>query len=84
MLNKRMDKFVGLGNFTFLFTRETYWMVVRPSVIFALTAIALKALIGFVVAHFVHNVPANKQGKWRGMLLIPWVIPAAMSTLAWL
>ena len=83
-LNKRMDKFVGLSNFTFLFTRETFWMVVRQSVIFALTAVALKALIGFVVAHFVHNVPANKQGKWRGMLLIPWVIPAAMSTLAWL
>ena len=83
-LNKRMDKFVGLSNFTFLFTRETFWMVVRQSVIFALTAVALKALIGFVVAHFVHNVPANKQRKWRGMLLIPWVIPAAMSTLAWL
>jgi len=24
------------------------------------------------------------QRKWRGMLLIPWVIPPAMSTLAWL
>ena len=43
-----------------------------------------KAVIGFVVAHFVHNIPAKGQRKWRGMLLVPWVIPPAMSTLAWL
>jgi multiple sugar transport system permease protein len=41
-------------------------------------------LIGFIVAHFVHNIPSKGQRKWRGMLLIPWVIPPAMSTLAWL
>ncbi len=84
MLNKSMTKFVGLGNFEFLMKRETFWMVVRQSCIFALTAVFFKALIGFVVAHFVHNVPANKQRRWRGVLLIPWVIPPAMSTLAWL
>jgi multiple sugar transport system permease protein len=83
-LNKSMQRFVGLSNFTFLFKRETFWMVVQQSCIFALTAVIFKALIGFVVAHFVHNVPANKQRRWRGVLLIPWVIPPAMSTLAWL
>src|SRR6476660_10014702 len=83
-LNKSMQRFVGLSNFTFLFKRETFWMVVQQSCLFALTAVFFKALIGFVVAHFVHNVPANKQRRWRGVLLIPWVIPPAMSTLAWL
>src|SRR4051794_9595447 len=84
MLSKRMDRFVGLSNFAFLFTRETFWMVVRQSCIFALTAVFFKALMGFIVAHFVHNLPAKGQRKWRGMLLVPWVIPPAMSTLAWL
>ena len=84
MLNKSMERFVGLDNFAFLFKRETFWMVVRQSCIFALSAVFFKALIGFIVAHFVHNVPNKKQRKWRGMLLIPWVIPPAMSTLAWL
>lgn len=83
-LNKSMVKFVGLGNFEFLFKRETFWLVVKQSCIFAISAVIFKALIGFVVAHFVHNVPAKKQRKWRGMLLVPWVIPPAMSTLAWL
>jgi multiple sugar transport system permease protein len=83
-LSKRMDRFVGFGNFLFLFKRETFWMVVQQSCIFALTAVFFKAVIGFVVAHFVHNIPSKGQRKWRGMLLVPWVIPPAMSTLAWL
>jgi multiple sugar transport system permease protein len=83
-LNKSMERFVGFGNFLFLFKRETFWMVVQQSCIFAITAVIFKALIGFVVAHFVHNIPARGQRKWRGMLLVPWVIPPAMSCLAWL
>ncbi len=84
MLNKGMTRFVGLGNFDFLFGRETFWMVVYQSCLFAITAVIFKAIIGFVVAHFVHNIPSKGQRKWRGMLLVPWVIPPAMSTLAWL
>ena len=82
-LNKSRERVVGLGTFTFLFNRDLFWMVVKQSIIFAVTAVVFKALIGFCVAHFVHNVPAKGQRKWRGMLLIPWVIPPAMSTLAW-
>src|SRR5580692_9091741 len=83
-LNKSMQRFVGFGNFEFLFKRETFWLVVKQSCIFAISAVIFKALIGFIVAHFVHNIPAKGQRKWRGMLLVPWVIPPAMSTLAWL
>jgi multiple sugar transport system permease protein len=83
-LNRSMERFVGLGNFEFLFRRETFWMVVKQSCIFAVTAVVFKAIIGFVVAHFVHNIPSKGQRKWRGMLLVPWVMPTAMSCLAWL
>lgn len=84
MLNKSMTKFVALGNFDFLFKRPTFWDIVFQSCLFAITAVIFKAIIGFVVAHFVHNIPTKGQRKWRGMLLVPWVIPPAMSTLAWL
>src|SRR6185437_13612595 len=83
-LNKSRQRFVGLGNCELLFKRDTFWLVVKQSCIFAITAVLFKALIGFIVAHFVHNIPAKGQRKWRGMLLVPWVIPPAMSTLAWL
>jgi multiple sugar transport system permease protein len=83
-LNKSMQHFVGFGNFLFLFKRSTFWMVVEQTVLFAVSAVFFKALIGLILAHFVNNVPARGQRLWRGMLLVPWVIPPAMSTLAWL
>lgn len=82
-LNKAETKFVGLDNFIFLFGRNTFWMVVYQSILFALTAVVFKVLIGFIAAHMVNNIPAKGQRKWRGMLLVPWVIPPALSTLGW-
>jgi len=83
MLNKRMTKFVGIDNFTFLLSRPTFQNVIFQSVFFAVTAVILKALIGFVLAHLMHNVPSRSQRVWRGLLLVPWVIPLALSTLGW-
>ena len=82
-LNKSETAFVGISNFLFLFKRETFWMVVQQSVTFALIAVVFKALIGFIAAHAVNNIPSKGQRKWRGMMLVPWVIPPALSTLGW-
>jgi multiple sugar transport system permease protein len=83
MLNKGQDRFVGLGNFTFLLSRDVFWMVVWQAVIFTGFAVVFKALIGLITAHLINNLPAKGQRKWRGMLLVPWVIPLALSSLGW-
>src|SRR6516225_7857701 len=83
MLNKAQTRFIGLGNFSFLLSRDVFWMVVQQSAIFALTAVFFKALIGLITAHLINNLPAKGQRKWRGMLLVPWVIPLALSSLSW-
>ena len=83
MLNRRMDAFAGFLNYEILLENDTFWMVVWQSCLFAVTAVFLKALIGFWLAHMLHHIPTKGQRKWRGMLLIPWVIPPALSTLGW-
>lgn len=83
MLNRRMNRFAGTLNYELLFQSETFWNVVFQSCFFAITAVLMKALIGFWLAHMLHHVPAKGQRKWRGMLLVPWVIPPALSTLGW-
>jgi multiple sugar transport system permease protein len=83
MLNKKMTAFVGLGNFQFLLKRHTFQLVIYQSCLFAITAVLLKALLGFILAHLMHNIPGKTQKLWRGMLLVPWVIPLALSTLTW-
>jgi multiple sugar transport system permease protein len=82
-LNRRMTANIGLDNYLFLIESETFWMVAWQSCFFAITAVLFKALIGFWLAHMLHNIPVRGQRKWRGMLLVPWVIPPALSTLGW-
>ena len=83
MLNKAQTRFIGLSNFSFLLSRDVFWMVVQQSAIFALSAVFFKALIGLITAHLINNLPTKGQRKWRGMLLVPWVIPLALSSLGW-
>jgi multiple sugar transport system permease protein len=63
--------------------RNTFQLVIFQSCLFAISAVVLKALIGFVLAHLMHNIPGGKQRLLRGLLLVPWVIPLALSTLTW-
>jgi len=81
--NRRRTASVSFDNYRFLLESETFWMVAWQSCFFAITAVLLKALIGFWLAHMLHNLPVGGQRKWRGMLLVPWVIPSALSTLGW-
>jgi len=83
LLNRRMTEFAGFLNYEILLESETFWLVVWQSCFFAVTAVLLKALIGFWLAHMLHHIPTKGQRKWRGMLLVPWVIPPALSTLGW-
>lgn len=83
MLNKSQTRFLGLGNFSYLLSRDVFWMVVWQSAIFALSAVFFKAVIGLITAHLINNLPSKGQRKWRGMLLVPWVIPLALSSLGW-
>ena len=83
MLNKAQTRFIGLGNFSFLLSRDVFRMVMEQTAIFALSAVFFKALIGLITAHLINNLPAKGQRKWRGMILVPWVIPLALSSLGW-
>src|SRR3989304_9654138 len=83
MLNKRETAFIGLDNFRFLMTRDVFWQVVQTSFVFTGLAVFWKAVLGFTVALVIHTVPTGGQRIWRGLALIPWGIPLALSTLGW-
>jgi len=83
MLNRRMTAFVGLDNFYFLLRRPTFQMVIFQSCLFAVTAVASKAVLGFTIAHLMHGIGGRHQRILRGLLLVPWVVPLALSTLTW-
>jgi multiple sugar transport system permease protein len=61
MLDRKMENFVGLNNFAFLLTRPSFQLVVFQSVLFATTAVVMKALLGFILAHLMHNIRGRNQ-----------------------
>jgi multiple sugar transport system permease protein len=83
MLDRHLTRFVGLDNFTLVIGRSSFWRVLYQTSLFTIAAVSVKAIIGFVMALLMHNIPAKGQRWWRGMLLVPWVIPPSMSGLAW-
>jgi multiple sugar transport system permease protein len=83
LLNKKMTAFVGLSQYIFLVQRQTFKMVIFQSCLFAISSVIFKAIIGFILAHLMHNIGGQYQRIWRGLLLVPWVIPLALSTLTW-
>ena len=83
MLDRKMLNFVGLDNFVFLLGRPSFQLVIFQSCLFAISAVIMKAFIGFILAHLMHNIRGPSQRIWRGLLLVPWVIPLSLSTLTW-
>src|SRR3977135_3062110 len=60
-LNKTQTRFIGLGNFSFLLSRDVFWMVVWQSAIFAITAVLAKGLIGLMTATPLTTLPRTGQ-----------------------
>ena len=83
MLDRKMENFVGLNNFIYLLNRPSFQLVIFQSCLFAITAVVMKATLGFILAHLMHNIRGKNQRIWRGLLLVPWVIPLSLSTLSW-
>jgi multiple sugar transport system permease protein len=81
--NKAETKFVGLKNYKMLINYPTFWLVTGNSFRFTLTAVFFKATLGLILALILNNLPFGGQRIWRGVSLIPWVMPLALSSMGW-
>jgi multiple sugar transport system permease protein len=81
--NKAETKFVGLKNYKRLLGYDTFWLVTGNSFRFTLTAVFFKATLGLILALILNNLPFGGQRVWRGVSLIPWVMPLALSSMGW-
>lgn len=75
-------EFIGFQNYLTLINNPTFWMVVKNSLIYTLSAVFFKLTIGMLIAKFLNQ---NFKGKdiVGGIFLVSWIIPMAISALAW-
>jgi multiple sugar transport system permease protein len=77
-------KFVGLNNFRdLLFSDPYFWRVITNTVIWTTVSVALEYIISLGIALLLNrDVPGKKF--FRGIILLPWVIPSVTAALIWL
>lgn len=75
--------FVGLANFQALLADPTFRQTVQNSVVFTTVAVAVKTVLGVMLALILYRRLRFKR-LIRGLVLLPFVIPTALSTLGWL
>ena len=75
-------RFVGLENFRAAWEMDTYWIALRNSVLFLVVAAIFKTLLGTSLAFLLLQ---NFRGKKliRGLVVIPFTLPVAISVLSW-
>ncbi len=74
--------FIGLENYRQILANETFRQTVWNSFVFTLIAVVLKTVLGIWLAMLLIRTMRFKR-VIRGAVLLPWVIPTALSTLAW-
>jgi multiple sugar transport system permease protein len=74
--------FVGLGNFLTLFNDPIFWQSVGNTVKFTAVATVLKATGGLGMA-LVMNQNFRLKAITRAVLLLPFIVPTVLSTVAW-
>jgi multiple sugar transport system permease protein len=76
-------EFIGLAHYIELITEDLrFRKVAYNSIVYTVSAVALKLIFGMIMA-LVLNQPIRARGLFRGLLLLPWVMPTVVTALTW-
>jgi multiple sugar transport system permease protein len=75
-------QFVGLDNFRAALDTSVFWTAVRNTLVFTLGAGIMKGFLGTTLA-FLLTQPFKGRRVVRGLIVIPFTLPIAVSVLGW-
>jgi multiple sugar transport system permease protein len=78
----RPSHWVGFQNFIALWESDSFRQTFQNAFVFTGIAVAIKVVLGITLALILNEHLWFKR-MMRGAVLLPWVIPTALSTLGW-
>src|SRR5687768_5115614 len=78
----RPSEFIGLRNFVKLWESDAFRQTFQNAFVFTGIAVVFKVVMGICLALLLNEQLWFKR-MIRGAVLLPWVIPTALSTLGW-
>lgn len=76
-------EFVGLENFVNLFDNQIYRQTLRNTFIFTAGSVAMRIVFGVGLALMLNEVFPYRR-LVRASVLLPWIVPTVLGTMAWL
>jgi len=78
----RPSEFIGFRNFVKLWESDAFRQTFQNAFVFTGIAVVFKVVMGIILALLLNEQLWFKR-LIRGVVLLPWVIPTALSTLGW-
>jgi multiple sugar transport system permease protein len=78
----RPSHFIGIRNFVGLWQSDSFRQTFQNAFVFTGIAVGFKVVLGVTLALLLNETLWFKR-LLRGAVLLPWVIPTALSTLGW-
>jgi len=78
----REGAFVGIDNFIKLWNDSIFRRAAQNTFVYTAAATVLKLTLGMLVALMLNNLMGFKRFL-RASMLLPWIVPTVLSTLAW-
>ena len=78
----RMGRFVGLRNFADLLGDDIFLQTTKNTFVYAMVTVPFKATLGLGLALVLNRAIRFSNGI-RAAVMMPWIVPTALSTLGW-
>ncbi len=75
-------QFIGLGNYLYLIKQPSFNASIVNTVVLVTAVQLLKLVFGLGIAVLL-NQPLRGRQMWRGLILIPWAMPAFVAFITW-
>jgi multiple sugar transport system permease protein len=82
IMDKGSMTFAGLRHYKELFTDPIFYVAVKNTASWTIGVVVFQYLIGLGVALLL-NEPIPFRGFFRGLVLVPWVVPSVVAALVW-
>jgi multiple sugar transport system permease protein len=79
----RPGSYAGLQNFRALLGEGIFLQTLMNSLIYTVSAVGAKVVLGTWLALIIHRGIRRGRHFVRGAILLPFIVPTALSTLAW-
>ncbi|MDM8099844.1 MULTISPECIES: carbohydrate ABC transporter permease [Oceanobacillus] len=82
LLNPESDVFIGLENFKNVIQDPLFWTYAENSMVYTIGSVAGEFIVGLGIALLL-NQKIKGRAFFRGVMIIPWVVPIVVAGMTW-